>query len=258
MATKLQLLVVCVVLLVLGIFFAGCSDQSDQGTNSAPAVAITPTATPAPTLAGPKYSAGDIVASSSTPSGQGYLIISYSATTDKYNREYVIRNSDGSWGYTSGTSSETADRTIVDKVYTKKVATVNPSAVTVVTPAPTPTSVSVTRTPTPTATVTVTATQTTNPAPVIIKVVPDSGVFNTTVTGVQISGANFLDGATVTLKSAGNTPIAATNVNVASSQLIICSFVIGDVPHVPWDVVVTNPDGQSGILANYFTVHSAS
>jgi len=106
-----------------------------------------------------------------------------------------------------------------------------------------------TPTPTPAATVVV---------PSVLKTTPDTATINSTVNGVIISGNNFKSGATVALTSPGNTAINATNVVVNSATQITCTFAIGDVAHTAWNVVVTNPDGQSAILQNWFTITSAS
>jgi hypothetical protein len=240
-------IILCVAILVSGILVAGCSDQSTgQGSPGTPTAAAT--LAPTPGLA-PKYTAGDVVRSPGSASDQGWLIISYDSAADKYQRALIMKNSYGNW-YRSSTSSENADRAVVDKVYSVRITTVNPSSVPVVTPTTAPTTVATTRAPT------TSPTPTPKPAPAIQKTIPDSAVFNTTASGVQISGTNFQTGAKVFLQKTDSPAINGTNLNVASSTLIICDFVIGDVPHGSWDVVVTNPDGQSYTLANWFTITS--
>ncbi len=84
-----------------------------------------------------------------------------------------------------------------------------------------------------------------NPAPVVTSVTPGSGP-TTGGTTLTISGANFLAGATVTV---GGT--AATGVTVVNGTTITATspgHAAGTV-----DVGVTNPDVQSGTLANAFT-----
>lgn len=87
------------------------------------------------------------------------------------------------------------------------------------------------------------------PAPSITSVTPSNGA-DTGGTSVLVAGLNFRTGATV---SFGGTP--ATGVNVLGSMLLSCNTPAHAVGAVT--VSVTNPDGQSGILANAFTYTSA-
>ena len=83
------------------------------------------------------------------------------------------------------------------------------------------------------------------PAPSVTSVSPNSGSTNGG-TGVTITGANFVSGATVTV---GGT--AATGVAVVSSTSITATTPA----HPPGgaSVVVTNTDSQSGTLSNGYT-----
>jgi hypothetical protein len=228
----------CLVILVSLLVITGCSDQSAES-----GAAATPTGTPVPTTAaGPKYSAGDVVGSAST-TNQAWLILSYDSATDKYTRAAIYMNTDGSWGHRIDSSTETADRKVVDKVYINRLAQLSVSSVPVRTPTTPPTTVATTA---PTATP--------YPAPVIRSITPDYGTANQTVS-VEISGLNFRTGAIVNLKQTGKSPVNATNVNVASTSLITCSFTLPDVPSGFWDLVVTNSDGQYDTDANTFTIH---
>ena len=73
------------------------------------------------------------------------------------------------------------------------------------------------------------------------------GLLNTVV-----SGSNFMDGARVTLCMEGQEDIEATNVSVESSTRISATFDIAGVQAGRWDVVVSNPDGQEGVLEEGF------
>ena len=91
---------------------------------------------------------------------------------------------------------------------------------------------------------------TTNPAPTVSSISPTSG---TTAggTGVTITGTGFLAGATVSLGGS-----AATGVTVVSSTSITAttaSHAAGTV-----NVVVTNPDAQSGTLTNGYSYTSST
>ncbi|MFY9558131.1 MAG: IPT/TIG domain-containing protein, partial [Blastocatellia bacterium] len=83
------------------------------------------------------------------------------------------------------------------------------------------------------------------PAPTVIGVSPNSGS-TSGGTAVTISGTNFVAGATVTFGGA-----AASNIVVSSSSSISATTP----PHAAGSVsvVVSNPDGQSGTLANGFS-----
>ena len=83
------------------------------------------------------------------------------------------------------------------------------------------------------------------PAPTVSSMSPNSGTTNGG-TSVTITGTGFISGATVSL---GGT--SATNVSVTNSTTITAvtpAHAAGTV-----NVVVTNPDGQSGTLLNGFT-----
>ncbi len=82
-------------------------------------------------------------------------------------------------------------------------------------------------------------------APTLTRVEPDEGI----ATGgaiVQIIGENFQDGATVTID--GN---AAANVVFVSPTELTAEVPAGEAGNV--DIVVTNPDGKSDMLASGFT-----
>jgi IPT/TIG domain-containing protein len=85
------------------------------------------------------------------------------------------------------------------------------------------------------------------PAPTVTSVSPKTGL-TTGGTPVTLTGTNFVSGATVTFGGA-----AATSVVVASATQIKANTP----PHKPGgvNIVVTNPDGQSGTLASSFIYH---
>lgn len=240
-------------MLLGAILIAGCSDQTPQE----PVATATPTPTPTPIQ--PKYSDGAVITTSSAGATMYYLIMGYDSATDKYSVAQIKQNPSGRWGYRPDNTVDKRNRLAVENIYKYQITTVDPDSVEVMptaTPTPTPIATTVKVTVTATATATPTATSTTGLAPYVKKTSPDSGVYNTNVTDVKIDGANFVENATVQLTSTGNTPIDGTNVKVVSSTLITCDFSIGDVPHIAWNVVVKNPDGQSGVLSNYFTIRS--
>jgi hypothetical protein len=85
-------------------------------------------------------------------------------------------------------------------------------------------------------------------------ITPNSGVTGTTVNITDLTGTGFVEGATVKLTKSGRPDITAASVVVASSTQITCTFHLTGAVTGQWNVVVTNPDAQSGTLTNGFTL----
>ena len=83
---------------------------------------------------------------------------------------------------------------------------------------------------------------------------PDRAAQNAYVSGAVIRGNYFQSGATVVLRASGDTDIACQNESFIDSQTITCDFDLSGHNYGGHDIVVTNPDGQSGILANALAV----
>jgi len=92
------------------------------------------------------------------------------------------------------------------------------------------------------------------PSPVVTSITPNSGVNTGPVDITDLAGSNFQSGATVKLTKSGQSDINGTSVVVVNSNKITCTFDLTGKATGPWNVVVTNPDGQSGSLADGFTV----
>jgi hypothetical protein len=88
------------------------------------------------------------------------------------------------------------------------------------------------------------------PAPTVTGINPPNGA-STGGTPVTITGTNFVSGATVAIGG-----VAATGVNVGSSTSITATTGAHAAGTV--NVVVTNPDAQSGTLTNGYTYQSVS
>jgi len=213
-------------LLILGVLVAGCSDQS-------------PVTTPVPTTAlQEKYFPGDIIArTSSSTDTMLFVITDYDRSADQYTRRLLYKNSDGSWGHFVTNVSEKAPRSLVESVYPVKIAHVQISSIPVVTP---------------TVSVTVSVTPSGN-APAISGVSPVYGGSGATVSAT-ISGSNFQNGATVRLTRAGVPSIFASGVSTSSSTEIKCTFRFSNAEKGIYNLVVTNPDGQSNTLPAAFTI----
>jgi len=212
--------------LILGVLVAGCSDQS-------------PATTPVPTTAvQEKYFAGDIIArTSSSTDTMLFVITNYDRSTDQYIRQLIYKNSDGSWGHFVTNVSEKVPRTLVESVYPVKIAHVQISSIPIITP---------------TASVTVSVTPSGN-APAISGISPAYGGSDATVSAT-ISGNNFQSGATAKLMRAGYPAIFASGVSISSSTEIDCTFIFSKAEKGSYNLVVTNPDGQSDTLAGAFTI----
>ncbi|MDD3951619.1 MAG: PKD domain-containing protein [Desulfobacterales bacterium] len=92
------------------------------------------------------------------------------------------------------------------------------------------------------------------PAPAIAGITPDSGYTNSVMQITDLAGAGFQDGATVKLTRTGQPDITATDVSAVSSSRIACTLDLAGRVAGTWNVVVTNPDGQSAFLPQGFTV----
>ena len=211
------------------VLIAGCSDQ-------VPADTIPITTTSASDV---KYVAGDIIAKSASPAEKMlYVIINYEKGTDKYERAWIYKNSDGSWGYRINTRTDLSDRVIVEKLYPVKIDHITVSAIPIVTSTSIPSTVS--------------TTFSTN-APIILGISPTTGGIGAIV-GVTIYGDDFRSGATVKLMRAGSYGYYATGVSVPSSTKIECTFFFSKSEKGIYDLIVTNTDGQSDIKAGAFTI----
>jgi hypothetical protein len=117
-----------------------------------------------------------------------------------------------------------------------------------------------------TTTVTVTNNQTTNVSailvlyptapPTISTITPAYGFNNSMVSITNLSGTGFSSGATVKITKAGQTNISASEVSVNATK-IACNFDITGKPAGYWNVVVTNPDGQSATRTDGFEIKNA-
>ncbi len=80
---------------------------------------------------------------------------------------------------------------------------------------------------------------------------------NDEVVSVTISGLGFEAGAVPHLAMSGQSPIFGTDVTVVSDTEITCHFNLLGAAGGAWDVVVTNPDNDSGMLPEGFYVMGA-
>jgi hypothetical protein len=93
------------------------------------------------------------------------------------------------------------------------------------------------------------------PAPLDVTGITPAGGLNTGPVAIpDLSGTGFIPGATVVLARAGFADIAASGVDVLSPSHLSCSLPVTGAHWGPWNVTVTNPDGQVDTLQDGFAV----
>jgi len=217
------------IILISGVLIAGCSDQSPAGTTTVQTTAVS----------NAKYVAGDIIGKTAfTTENMLYVITKYDSSTDQYTRQLLYKNPDGSWGhFINNKTGEKVERTLVEKVYPVRISHVNIASIPIITPTVPPT---------------VTTVLSGN-APVISGISPTTGGSDATVS-VTISGDNFRSGATVKLLRAGYSVLYATGVSVPSATKIDGIFSFSKAEKGSYNLIVTNPDGQSDTKVGAFTL----
>ena len=93
-------------------------------------------------------------------------------------------------------------------------------------------------------------------APTISSITPSSGYNTSAVSITSLAGTGFATTGTpiVVLMKTGETNITAASVSVVSATQITCSFDITGKTVGYWNVIITNPNGQSGTLSNGFQI----
>ena len=112
------------IFLIAGVCMTGCSDNPDPAASGSTSDTVATTAT-----TGPLYTDGDIVRSATGAVSPAWLVVGYDPATDSYTRALIYRNADDTWGYRISAKTETSQRTIMEKVYTVKIAHVAVSSV---------------------------------------------------------------------------------------------------------------------------------
>lgn len=92
-------------------------------------------------------------------------------------------------------------------------------------------------------------------APSVSAVSPAYGSSTDTARGASLTGANISKSASLRLTKAAQADINATDLVAASSAALSAAlFDLSGAATGQWNVVVANPDGQSGTLANGYSV----
>lgn len=96
------------------------------------------------------------------------------------------------------------------------------------------------------------------PPPSIASITPSQGTNTGDVNITDLSGTNFIPGATVKLSKIGSSEFYANSVTVVSPTKITCVLPLAGKDTGLWNVTVTNPDGQSFTLINAFDIKLAA
>ncbi|HSG27503.1 MAG TPA: FlgD immunoglobulin-like domain containing protein, partial [Candidatus Krumholzibacterium sp.] len=89
--------------------------------------------------------------------------------------------------------------------------------------------------------------------PAAVSVVPDSGYTDSGVVGIDLFGSGFNHGATFAL-SDGGPPFAASYTEWVGHEKLTGNIELTGLASGYYDIVVTNPDGQTSVMANAFQV----
>lgn len=92
-----------------------------------------------------------------------------------------------------------------------------------------------------------------NPAPTINTVAPSQGYNNGTVS-IHIAGTDFQSKAVVKLTRDGQNDIPGMDVKIETATALNCALDINGKPAGLYNVVITNPDGQSATLKGGFKI----
>jgi PKD repeat protein len=99
------------------------------------------------------------------------------------------------------------------------------------------------------------------PPPAVSGITPATGVNTSTVSITHLAGAGFNTThlpVAARLNRTGNPDIFATDIHVIDSTNITCTFDLTGHEAGKWNVVVTNPDLQDGMLAEGFTIGTST
>lgn len=92
-------------------------------------------------------------------------------------------------------------------------------------------------------------------APSVMSIAPNSGTSDQIVSITDLLGSEFRAGATFSIRHSSSSPtIGATGVTLVSAGKLTGQLDLAAAPAGLYDVIVTNPDGQTATLANAFSV----
>ncbi|MFH1150235.1 MAG: right-handed parallel beta-helix repeat-containing protein [Actinomycetota bacterium] len=93
------------------------------------------------------------------------------------------------------------------------------------------------------------------PPPTVTSIEPDWANSEDGVVPVIVTGTGFANGAQFKLSRTGHIDIEAEDESTDSTTTISGTLDLSQAASGSWDVLVTNPDGQSGVLPNGFMVN---
>lgn len=93
-----------------------------------------------------------------------------------------------------------------------------------------------------------------NPPP-SINSISTTSAFNSDITTITINGEYFQSGVLAKLTKSGYSDINCQNITVSSAQ-IVCSLNLINAPTGLWNLLVINPDGQSDMKNNFFSIQA--
>lgn len=92
-------------------------------------------------------------------------------------------------------------------------------------------------------------------APTVASISPNTGVSDQVVSVTDLLGSEFRAGTSFQIRHSSSSPtINATGVALVSAGKLTGSLDLAAAPAGLYDVIVTNPDGQTAVLANGFSV----
>ena len=235
------------IFLIIGVSMSGCSDSPDPAASE--------TVVPA-TTAGPLYTAGDIVRSAQGSESPAWLVLSYDPASESYSRALIYKNTDGSYGYRTSPNTELSKRAAMEKVFTVKITTVDVASIPTAAPTTVTTAATAatTKTPTTTSASATTTTTASTARPSIKAMNPEEGEAGTAVV-TEITGSDFVSDLKAELRHKGEESVKASKVSWYSSSSVTCTFELSNTTKVgTWDIVLTNPNGRSGEITNFFMV----
>ncbi len=94
-----------------------------------------------------------------------------------------------------------------------------------------------------------------DPAPTVTTITPNSADNDEDSLNITVDGTGFQDGATITLVPDSGPSIDATDVSFINSTQLTGTVDLYNQAEGVYDVVVTNPDDQSGVLNDGFTLN---
>jgi hypothetical protein len=111
------------------VFISACMGSSGTGNTTPQITSVTTVPS-----TGALYSAGDIVRNPKGSPDTAWLVIGYDPAKDNYERAYIYRNADGTWGYRLDTRTEQANRVVMENLYTEKITNRAPASIPILQP----------------------------------------------------------------------------------------------------------------------------